>query len=89
MLIQSAVDSNKKLVNRNNESIDADVKRLTKEISLLGIAKSDRRKKVELKEHLTNLLEGSKTLIDLSGTILPFLEPPDAELWKMITDTLA
>ena len=77
------------IVDKNNQVIDADVKRLSKEISLLDNGKTDRRKKVELKEQLTSLLEGSKTLIELSGTILLFLEPPDAELWKMIKPILS
>jgi len=77
------------IVNRNNEPIGADVKRLNKQIALLGNVKVDRIRKVELKEKLVDLLEGSKVLIDLNGNILLFLEPPDPELWKMIKPILS
>ena len=63
------------IVNRNDEPIDPDVKGLNKQISLLGNGKGERRRKVELKEQLADILEGSKTLIHLNGSILLFSNP--------------
>jgi len=77
------------LVNKNNHSIGAIVKKLKKEMFLLGNGKQDKAKMLELKEQLSELLENSKRLIDLNGRIILFLEPPHPELWDKIKPILS
>lgn len=74
---------------RTNQPISGDVKRLRREISLLSSSKTDKQKKIPLSDELDELLENSKTVIDLSGKILVFLEPPDQELWEIIKPILS
>lgn len=44
---------------------------------------------VKIEEDITNLHENSKTLIDLGGKILVFLEPPQHELWNLLKPILS
>jgi hypothetical protein len=77
------------LVDRNNQPIQAEVKRIKKEIYLLGNGKLDKRRAFELKDELNNLLEDSKRLIDFSNKIIVFLDAPHPELWDKIKPILS
>jgi hypothetical protein len=60
------------LIDNQGNFIGRQVKDLRKEIASLGDNKGDKAEKAELKQELNELLENSKTLIDLSGMILYF-----------------
>jgi hypothetical protein len=60
------------LVDKNNEPLKPKIKKLKKEIA----DTNDNKKQEELKEQLEELYENARTLIDLRGKILVFLEPP-------------
>ncbi|MDQ6865943.1 MAG: hypothetical protein M3044_19210, partial [Thermoproteota archaeon] len=77
------------LVDENNEPVGDIVKKLRREIFLLGNGKKDKVRMVALKEELSDVLENSKRLIDLSGRILLFLEPPHPDLWDKIKPILS
>jgi hypothetical protein len=72
------------LIDSKGNFIGREVKELKMEISSLGSSKMDKGIKAELKQELIELLENSKTLIDLRGTILLFFESPDRELWDLL-----
>jgi hypothetical protein len=77
------------LVDENNQPIGHIVKKLRHERFLLGTGKKDKVRMVELKEQLSDMLENSKRLINLSGRILLFLEPPHPDLWDKIKPILS
>lgn len=77
------------LVDPNNNPIQDTVKKLRKEIRLLGNGKKNMEAKQEAIEELDALLETSKTLIDLSAKVLVFLEPPQHELWNLLKPILS
>ena len=83
------VRQNGVLIDNKGQPIGQQVIDLKKKISWLGSGKQDKEKKAELKQKLVELLENSRTLIDLSGTILLFLEPPDRELWNLLKPILS
>jgi hypothetical protein len=73
------------LVDGNNEPLKPKIKELKKEIA-------DAKEKdiqEELKEQLEDLYENARTLIDLRGKILVFLEPPQHELWNLLKPILS
>lgn len=76
------------LVDRNNQPIAEDVRRLKKEIKICEIQSRKDETKIEqveeLKDELEKLLRESKYLIDLHGRMLVFLEPPHPELWNIL-----
>ncbi len=83
------VRQNGVLIDNTGQTIGQQVIDLKKKISCLGSGKQGKEKKAELKQNLVELLENSRTLIDLSGTILLFLEPPDRELWNLLKPILS
>jgi hypothetical protein len=86
---KTLIRQNGTIVDKNNQSIDKIVKKLQKDISILGNSITDRIQKAELREQLSNILESSKTLIDLHGKAIVFLEPPDPELWQILKPILS
>jgi hypothetical protein len=77
------------IVDKNNQPIGNEVKRIKKEMFLLGNGKADKQKMFELKEELSNLLEDSKRLIDLTNKVIVFLDAPHPELWDRIKPILS
>jgi predicted transcriptional regulator len=73
------------LVDSNNEPI----KNRVIELKELICVAEEESKKEELKEQIRQLYENSKVLIDLSGKILVFLEPPHHELWSILKPILS
>ena len=49
----------------------------------------DANLKIELNEEIDKLHEGAKTLIDLRGKILVFLEPPQQQVWEILKPILS
>lgn len=76
------------LVDRDNQPIAEDVRRLKKEIKICEVQSRKDETKIEqveeLKDELEKLLRESKYLIDLHGRILVFLEPPHPEVWNIL-----
>ena len=77
------------LIDNTGQPIGQQVIDLKKKISCLGSDKQGKEKKAELKQKLVELLENSRTLIELSGIILLFLEPPDRELLNLLKPILS
>lgn len=73
------------LVDKNNEPLKPKIKELKKEIANT----KEKEKQEELKEQLEELYENARTLIDLRGKILVFLEPPQHELWNLLKPILS
>jgi hypothetical protein len=75
-----------KLVNSNTtEPLEPKIREIKKQISF---AKTFEEKE-ELKQQIQQLLENSKILIDLSNTILVFLEPPHPQTWEILKAILS
>jgi hypothetical protein len=77
------------LIDSYGNPIAQRVSYIRRQIASLGNSKEDRAQKAEAKERLNELLENSKTLIDLSGIILLFLEKPDRDLFNLIKPILS
>ncbi|MGA9843470.1 MAG: sugar phosphate isomerase/epimerase family protein [Nitrososphaeraceae archaeon] len=77
------------LIDNKGNFIDQRIKEIKIKISSLGSSKVDKGIKAKLKQELIELLENSKTLIDLSGTILLFFEAPDRDLWNLLKPILS
>jgi hypothetical protein len=77
------------LVDQNNEPLKPKIKELKKEIE--NAKKNDKDKNVQedLKEQLEALSENARNLIELTGKILIFLEPPEHELWNLLKPILS
>src|SRR5919199_871177 len=73
------------LVDKNNEPLKPKIKALKKEIANT----KEKQNQEELKEQLEELYENARTLIDLRGKILVFLEPPQHELWNLLKPILS
>ena len=73
------------LVDKNNEPLKPKIKAIKKEIA----DTKEKQKQEELKEQLEELYENARTLIDLRGKILVFLEPPQHELWNLLKPILS
>src|ERR671932_528453 len=74
------------LVDENNEPLKPKIKQLKKDIEN---AKKDKDKQEELKDQLESLSENARTIIELRGKILVFLEPPEHELWNLLKPILS
>jgi hypothetical protein len=89
MSTKALVRQNGVLIDNKGHFISHEVKELRKQIASLGNNKDDKATKADLKQELNELLENSKTLIDLSGMILLFFEPPDKDLWNLLKPILS
>ena len=75
-----------KLVDSNtNEPLEPKIREIKKQISF---AKTFEEKE-DLKQQIQQYLENSKILIDLSNTILVFLEPPHPQTWEILKAILS
>ena len=77
------------LIDKNGEPIDQKIKDLTKRRNLLDDKKENKEEKYEILEEIQDLFEDAKTLIDLRGKILVFLEPPQKEVWDILKPILS
>jgi hypothetical protein len=78
------------LVDQNNEPLKPKIKQLKKDIENARKKKNkDKYTQEELKEQLESLFEKARTLIELRGKILVFLEPPEHELWNLLKPILS
>ena len=77
------------LIDKNGQSIDQKIKDLVKKKNLLGDSKEDKEQKLNIISEIEELYEGAKTLIDLTGKILVFLEPPHKEVWAILKPILS
>ena len=77
------------LIDKNGEPIDQKIKELRKRRNLLDDKKENKEEKYEILEEMTELFEDAKTLIDLRGKILVFLEPPQKEVWDILKPILS
>src|SRR5919199_242166 len=73
------------LVDKNNKLLKPQIKELKKEI----VDAKEEEKQEELKEQLQEMYENARSLIDLRGKILVFLEPPQHELWDLLKPILS
>ena len=64
------------LIDKDGNPIDQKIKDLTKRRNLLEDKKENKEEKFNILEEIQDLFEDAKTLIDLRGKILVFLEPP-------------
>jgi hypothetical protein len=77
------------LIDKNGEPIEQKIKDLTKRRNLLDDKKENKEEKFNILEEIQNLFEDAKTLIDLHGKILVFLEPPQKEVWDILKPILS
>jgi hypothetical protein len=73
------------LVNKNLEPIEQKIKGLYKQ----KCKAKDQDEKDQISDEIEKLYEDAKTLIDLRGKILVFLEPPDKEVWAILKPILS
>lgn len=84
--------STKVLIRQKGTLVDSNYEPIKEKINELKKLISQAHAEIEkesLKEKLDSLIEGSKRLIDLSGKILVFLEPPHHELWNLLKPILS
>ena len=77
------------LIDKNGNPIDQKIKDLTKRRNLLEDKKANKEEKFNILEEIQDLFEDAKTLIDLRGKILVFLEPPQKEVWDILKPILS
>ena len=77
------------LIDKNGEPIDEKIKELRKRKNLLDDKKENKEEKYEILEEMAEIFEDAKTLIDLQGKILVFLEPPQKEVWEILKPILS
>jgi hypothetical protein len=77
------------LIDKNGEPIDQKIKEWVKKKNLLSDSKEDKEQKLNVLSEIEELYEGAKTLIDLTGKILVFLEPPHKEVWAILKPILS
>ena len=77
------------LIDKNGNPIDQKIKDLTKKRNLLDDKRENKEEKFNILEEIEELYEGAKTLIDLRGKILVFLEPPQKEVWDILKPILS
>jgi hypothetical protein len=65
--------------------IEGQIRQIKRELNI----SKDENEKERLKEEYHNLLENSKYLIDLTGKILVFFEPPRPETWDILKPLLS
>ena len=75
------------LVDTRLNPIEDKLKQLKKQVNRLS-KKSQEEEKEEKLEELEELYKDAKTLIDLRGKILVFLEPPHKEVWEILKPIL-
>ena len=73
------------LVDQHNQPLKPQIKELKRQIE----ETEDESKKETLKEQLQELYENARSLIDLKGKVLVFLEPPQHELWNQLKPILS
>jgi len=73
------------LIDSNNQPVKDKIKELKKQIEQA----KDKDEKESLEEELELLTEDIRSLIDLRGKIIVFLEPPHPELWDLIKPILS
>jgi hypothetical protein len=74
------------LVDRDNQPIGGRLKKLRR---TLRSKEASQEAKDEAYEEMSELKENAKSLIDLSGKTLVFLEPPQRELWNITKPMLS
>ncbi len=77
------------LLDKHGEPIGHKIKELTKKRKLLADNKENKEEILNIVEEIHELFEESKTLIDLRGKILVFLEPPQKEVWEILKPILS
>ncbi|MGI9012484.1 MAG: hypothetical protein ACR2F1_15040 [Nitrososphaeraceae archaeon] len=77
------------LIDKNGKPIDQNIKELIKKKNLLDDKKESKEEKLNIQEEIQELFEDAKTLIDLRGKILVFLEPPQKEVWEILKPILS
>lgn len=73
------------LIDSNNKPVKDQIKELKKQIDQA----KDKHEKESLEEELELLTDDIRSLIDLTGKIIVFLEPPHPELWDLIKPILS
>jgi len=76
------------LVDTRLNPIEDKLKQLKKQVNRLS-KKSQEEEKEEKLEEIEELYKDAKTLIDLRGKILVFLEPPHKEVWEILKPILS
>ena len=76
------------LVDKNLHSIEDKLKELKKKAKRLS-KKNQEEEKEKITEEIEMLYKDAKTLIDLRGKILVFLEPPHKEVWDILKPILS
>ena len=77
------------LIDKNGKPIGHKIKELVKKRNLIDDKKENKEEKLNILEEIQELFEDAKTLIDLSGKILVFLEPPQKEVWDILKPILS
>jgi hypothetical protein len=76
------------LVDKNLNPIEDKLRELKKKAKRLS-KKNEQDEKEKIDEEIEKLYKDAKTLIDLRGKILVFLEPPDKEVWNILKPILS
>jgi hypothetical protein len=77
------------LVDKNLNPIEDKIRELKNKAKRLPTNKSHEEEKEQINEELEKLYKDAKTLIDLRGKILVFLEPPQKEVWEILKPILS
>ncbi|TLX89588.1 MAG: hypothetical protein E6K97_04940 [Thaumarchaeota archaeon] len=87
------------LVDSNNQRVSDKLRQLRKEIRKLknkgkgkgktNEVEADEQKLAQLEDELDALLEDVRTVINLKGKVIVFLEPPKPELWDLLKPFLS
>ncbi len=75
------------ILDKDNKPLKPILKELQRKMNTLK--KEQKEEKTTIEEQIKELTEDSKTLIDLNGKILVFLEPPQKELWNVLKPILS
>ena len=76
------------LVDKNLNPIEDELRELKKKVKKLT-KKTQEDEKEAIDEEIEKLYKDAKTLIDVRGKILVFLEPPDKEVWTILKPILS
>jgi len=76
------------LVDKNLNPIEDKLKELKKRIKELS-KKNQKEEEEQINEEIEKLYKDAKTVIDLTGKILIFLEPPKKDLWDILKPILS
>ncbi len=88
MSAKTLVRDNGILVDKNLNPIEDELRELKKKVKKLT-KKTQEEEKEGIVEEIEKLYKDAKTLIDLRGKILVFLEPPDKEVWTILKPILS